>query len=383
VIDPAASASLDGASVTWVEVDASALAHNLRAVKSMLSPGVGLMAVVKANAYGHGAAAARVFQDAGASMLAVTSLQEALALRSAGVTAPVLLFCPLLPAQFPLAAGANLTLTISGAENATWLSEAAKTNPVDVHLKVDTGMGRLGSLPDDAARTTHLVRSLPGLRLKGIYTHLSTAMNRDLGLARSQVARFRDLLDQIESSGDRPPIAHCANSAAALQLPESHFDMVRIGTLLYGQYPAPFLSGRLSLQRTWRLLSRIVSVKEIPTGWTIGYGAEYRAPRPLRVAVVPVGYADGLAVEVAARSPRSFVERLTAAAKALRGSARPNVLIDGKRTAILGRIGMQMITIDVTGFPNAAPGAIVEIPCRRVTSNPTLPRVLVNEPSSE
>src|SRR6185312_12385041 len=277
-----------------------------------------------------------------------------------------------------LDAGLTITLgSLKGAKEASAAAAAAR-KVLDAHLKIDTGMGRIGVFASEALPIASEVTKLPGLRLQGVYTHFATAMEADLTGARQQLAAFNAVLKDLNASGLRPPIAHCANSAAVLQLPESHLDMVRVGTLLYGQFPAAFLAGRLKLKNTWRMFSRIISVKELPAGWPVGYGAEFRTTAPMRVAVIPVGYADGLAVEVAARSRQKPAERLKAALRSLQGPQRPLVMIRGKRAPILGRISMQMTTVDVSNIPDAAVGDVVEIPCRRVTSNPRIPRVLID-----
>jgi alanine racemase len=327
---------------THILVDGDALTHNLAQMRGMLSPGVRLIAVAKANVYGHGPAAALLLQAGGADMLAVTHIGEALALRQAGVTADILLFCPLLPDQLPAAIDANLVLTAASRGDAVAAAAAA------------------------AVETT------------GIYTHFGTAISRNLSGARQQLRRFEQVLQDLSSAGIRPPLAHCANSAATLLMPEAHLDAVRVGTLLYGQYPSAFLSGRLDLRPTWKLVSRVVSLKDVPTGWTVGYGWEARVRRPARLAVVPVGYADGLAVDVRARIRLRPVERLRAVLEAA-GIRRPvTAKIAGQPVPVCGRISMQMITLDVTGVDGVEIGSPVELPCRRVTSSPLVPRVITH-----
>lgn len=361
----------------WIEVSRSALEHNLAQVRGLLKPGVLLAAVVKANAYGHGVEAARVLAQAGADMLAVTHLSEALELRQTGIESKILVFSPLLPGQIEAALDAELTLTLTSAEGARMVSERATGRMVDVHLKVDVGMGRLGVLPDEALQLAQFISNLPGLRLEGVYIHFPTAMSHDLSSTRCQLGHFQELLSALAASGRRPPLAHSANSGALLQLPQAQLEMVRVGTLLYGQYPAAFLNGRLSLRPTWKMVTRVTALKDVPEGWPIGYGSEERAKVPSRLAVIPVGYADGFAVEVAARSATNWQDRLLSAGKALRGPRVQSVSVAGGQASIVGRISMQMATVDVTHLPGVQVGDRVEVPCRRVTSNPKLPRVMV------
>ncbi|MCA1597069.1 MAG: alanine racemase [Chloroflexi bacterium] len=363
---------------TWIEVDAAALVHNVQAVRSLIPPPTRLMAVVKANVYGHGVEAARVIEQAGADGLAVTTLAEALALRQAGAAGSILVFCPLLPDQIPRALEAGLTLTAGSKEDVQAISAAAAAagSQAAVHLKIDTGLGRLGVLPENAAALAEETAKLPAVEAEGIYTHFGTAMNQNLDYAKTQLERFMTVLGELEGKGLRPPLAHCSNSAAVLQLPDARLDMVRVGTLLYGQFPAAFLSGRLDLRPTWRMMSRIAAVKEVPAGWSVGYGAEYVTPKPTRLAVIPVGYADGYALEVNARSRTRPAERFRAVARTLRGPGERSVKIKGKQAAVVGRVSMQLITVDVTELPGVVPGDLAEIPCRRVNASPLLPRVL-------
>jgi alanine racemase len=365
---------------THILVDGDALTHNLAQMRGMLSPGVRLIAVAKANVYGHGPAAALLLQAGGSDMLAVTHIGEALALRQAGVTADILLFCPLLPDQLPAAIDANLVLTAASRGDAVAAAAAAAVAgaTIRIHLKVDTGMGRLGVLPGDSVDLARCTAGLSSIETTGIYTHFGTAISRNLSGARQQLRRFEQVLQDLSSAGIRPPLAHCANSAATLLMPEAHLDAVRVGTLLYGQYPSAFLSGRLDLRPTWKLVSRVVSLKDVPTGWTVGYGWEARVRRPARLAVVPVGYADGLAVDVRARSRLRPVERLRAVLEAA-GIRRPvTAKIAGQPVPVCGRISMQRITLDVTGVDGVEIGSPVELPCRRVTSSPLVPRVITH-----
>ena len=375
--NPAGSTITSDMVNTWIEVDAKALAYNLKQVRGLLRPGTRIAAVTKASAYGHGPRAAAVFAEAVADMLAVTHLSEALDIRRIGVKAPILLFSPQNAAQLPVAVANALTVTIGSADDARLASAAAIAvgHPLFTHVKVDTGMGRIGVLPEDAPALLRLVRSLPGLQAQGIYMHFGTAMSRDLARSREQWRLFQGIVSAVRSEGGMPLLAHCANSAALLQMPETHMDMVRVGTLLYGQYPASFLSGRLALRSTWRMFTRVLSLKDVPAGWAVGYGAERTTTRPSRLATIPVGYADGLAVQVSARSVLSFTDRLRAVLAAMRGPSHLYLLSEGRRVPVIGRVGMQISAIDVTDFPDIQVGSALEVPCRRVTSNPLIARI--------
>ncbi|HEY3281261.1 MAG TPA: alanine racemase [Armatimonadota bacterium] len=361
----------------WVEVDTDALRHNLGQVRGILPQSCGLLAVVKANGYGHGLVlAARAFESAGADGLGVTTFEEASELREAGVRCRALMLAPLLPQD----AGAVVELvvepTLTSRAAAESLSDAAVSAGVTVkcHLKVDTGMGRAGVLPEDAADLARGICSLPGLELRGIYTHLPNA--QDDRSAALSLQRFASARASLAEAGIAVPQAHAANSAALLLRPESRLDMVRTGTLLYGQFP-PGAGGGLDLRQTWRYLATFVEVKQIPKGWTVSYGSEYRAPATKRVGVLAVGIADGLAV-----SPDSLWRGARGAKRwlgaALRGPG-PFVRVGGKPAPILGRVAAQMCVVDLDDHPNTEPGDVAEVPARRTLVGAQVPRFAKGE----
>lgn len=317
---------------TWLEIDESALAGNVRALRSVIGPERTLFAVVKANAYGHGAAiVAPAALKAGADRLAVATLGEAVALRQSGVNAPILLlgYTPGHLAEELLRR--QLTATLFDAETAQVWSAVAKAagTRIPVHVKVDTGMHRLGIPPEDAVDFLAFLSRLPGLECEGIYTHFSTADERDQSYARRQLARFTDLLDHLHAAGLRPRMAHAANSAAILSLPASRLDGVRAGIALYGLHPGPDVILPDSFQPVLSWKARIAQAKRLATGEPVSYGNAWIAPRPSTVAVLPVGYADGFP-----RSPVTW----------------ESVLIRGCVAPIVGRVCMDMTVVDVTGI---------------------------------
>ncbi|HPP74266.1 MAG TPA: alanine racemase [Armatimonadota bacterium] len=365
----------------WVEVDLSAIKHNVEQVRSYIGHDIHLMAVVKADAYGHGAVeTAKAMLDAGADALAVTRLNEAARLRSGGVTAPILVFDAIQPEAAEEAVALDVELTVCSQELAAALGNAARNanKQVSVHLKVDTGMGRLGVLPKDAPNLTRTIVS-SGLTLTGTYTHFATAAEKDLTLAKEQLERFKEAIRLIEQAFLDPGIVHAANSAAILRLPESHFGMVRPGTILYGQYPSRYVPQSLDLKDTWKLKARISCLKTLPAGYNIGYGAEYTTRKEKRIAVIPLGWADGLTLMPESIARRSWLKM--ALAKAFH---RPmlTVNIRRKKAKVVGRIAMQMCSVDVTRIPDVSVGDEVTIPARRVTTSPLLPRVYINKDSS-
>ncbi|MBW3624692.1 MAG: alanine racemase, partial [Armatimonadetes bacterium] len=286
----------------WIEVNMAALAANLKAVRSRLNDGCRVIAVVKANGYGHGLeVAAKAFADAGADHLAVTTLDEAVRVRAAGIETPLLLFSPSLPEDADHLLEHDLTATVCCTDQILAFSRAAQERGkrMKVHLKVDTGMGRVGCLWTEAAILAEACHNDPGLEFEGVYTHFATAGQPHSALFRHQWDTFHTLLESLDVAGHRPPLAHAANSAALLGDPNVHLDAVRPGTILYGQFPPGVKIPDLKLEETWRFCCRVLQVKDLPAGWTVGYGAEYKCDKPTRIAVLPVGYTDGLTVEPA------------------------------------------------------------------------------------
>ncbi len=321
---------------TWLEISRSALINNVRQLRSRLSPATRLMAVVKANAYGHGAAeTSRVIQGAGADCFAVATLSEAIELRAAGIERPILVlgYTPAWQAADALAHG--ITLTVLDLETATALGHAAAAHgaPLTVHVKVNTGMNRLGVRPDATPAFIAALRDLPGLAVEGIFTHFATSDETDKQHAEAQFACFQQVLAALEKNELRPAVAHAANSAALLTMPHTHLDMTRSGIALYGLDPdmdqctlPPGFQPALS----WKAM--VTQVADLAPGEAVSYGREFIAERPMRVAVLPVGYADGFP-----RRPFNW------------GS----VLLHGRPTPILGRVCMDQTVVDVTAIETA------------------------------
>ena len=364
----------------WVAVSCPALRHNVSAIQNLLGSGQDaptLIAVVKANAFGHGAGeTARIMQAGGVDFFAVTTPAEALELRDAGITGRILVFLPPLPDQTEALIEQDLEISISDATGLRQVAEAAQRleKTARVHLKVDTGMGRLGVLPQEALALAQAITAEPGMELAGTYTHFARALEKDPTPTRRQFARFQELLSQLAASGINPGLRHCANSAALVRFPEMRLGAVRPGTILYGQYPSAAVPRTLELQDTWRLQARVVAVRDVPTGSPLGYGGEYVTKRPTRLAVLPVGYADGFTVAPASatsgwRGVKTLLRDLT------RRGPGTHVTVRGQRAPVLGRVAMQICTVDVTDIPGVAVGDIAIVPARRITASARLPRV--------
>ncbi len=316
--------------LTYAQIDLDAIAHNVRAIKAHIGPQVMLMAVVKANAYGHGAVeVARAALRHGADWLAVARADEGIALRQAGITAPILVMNYTLPEAIAAALEHGLTLTITEPESAQAVSAMARRlgRAIGVHVKVDTGMGRFGLLPDEALPFVQSVTALPGVRVEGLYTHFATADLSDKTYTRRQFQRFLKVRAHLQAAGHAIPLCHAANSAATLDMPETHLNAVRVGIALYGLRPSGEVEPAVPLRPALSLKSHVARVRILPAGSSISYGRTYITPRKMPVALVPVGYGDGY-------------HRLL--------SNRGAVLINGRRAPIVGRVCMDQLVVDVS-----------------------------------
>ncbi|HLW01527.1 MAG TPA: alanine racemase [Ktedonobacterales bacterium] len=326
---------------TWVEIDLSAIGANSRRIKQIIGPNVELLASLKADAYGHGALrVAQTVLHNGASRIGVATLSEAVPLRQAGITAPILIFGYLPPWQMREAVRLGVTATIYSLEGIQALSQAAESLGIEAsaHLKIDSGMGRLGLRAEDQQSILQVAieaRNLPGVRLEGIFTHFASADSADQTHCRLQLARFHEVLAALEEAGVRPPLVHAANSAATLALPEAYFNMVRVGIALYGLNPSDEVRLPEGYQPALSFKTHIAQVKDVPAGECISYGCTFVTPTAMRIAVIPVGYADGFR-----RAPANWGE----------------VLVRGKRAPLVGRVCMDQSMLDVSDIPGVTVG---------------------------
>jgi alanine racemase len=312
----------------WAEIDLGAVHDNVHALRRLLHEGTRLMAVVKADAYGHGAVAvARTALDAGAAWLGVATIDEGIELRAAGIRAPILLLGYTPPEEAETVAAHDLAATVFQPESARALSAAAGRagRPVRVHLKIDTGMGRIGVAPSRALALARELSALGGIVLEGCCTHFATADELDLEPARAQLKTFLTALRSLEDAGVPTGIRHAANSAAMLALPEAELDLVRPGIALYGIPPATHLGERVRLRPAMRVRARVSHVKRVQAGTPIGYGRVYRTERATTIATVPIGYGDGY--------PRL-------------AGGRSHVGFGSRRLPVVGRVSMDQCTID-------------------------------------
>ena len=341
----------------WTEIDLNAISHNVQELRRITSSGSRFMAVVKADGYGHGAAeVASAALKNGADCLGVARMDEGLHLRIAGISAPILILGFTPPELSTKVVSHHLTQAVYTFEAAEALSEAAAQlqTKAKVHIKVDTGMGRLGLLPDsprismlgkhlpgNTLRVIESISRLPHVEIEGVFTHFASADSQDKTYTLQQLERFLEFLEKLKIHGLEFPIRHAANSAALIDLPETHLDMVRAGISLYGFYPSPEVNReRISLIPAMTLKTRIIHVKMVPAGFHISYGLTYQTEMPTVIATVSAGYADGL-------------NRLL--------SSRGQMLVRERRAQIVGRICMDMTLLDVGHIPDVAVGDEVVI----------------------
>jgi alanine racemase len=319
---------------TWAEIDLDAFEGNVAAVRSILPEGARLVAVLKADAYGHGAVELARRCGADVAMIATALLEEALELRGAGVTTPILVLGPVTARQIAMALENQITLGVPGPEELAAVVEAARDRDIAIHLKLDSGMGRMGVLEAELAEVAAAIRAAPRLTVEGLYTHFANADVDSDPFTDVQIANYDRMLRELHDAGIDAPLHHFANSAATLRHRVRPGDWARVGIALYGAAPAVLENGRaLRPVMTWR--TEIARLKTIPPGHAVGYGTTFHTARASRIATLPVGYADGY-------------DRLL--------SNRGEVLVRGHRAPVVGRVSMDLVTVDVTEIDGVGAG---------------------------
>ena len=314
--------------VTYAEIDLPAIAHNLQEIKKRVAA-ARVMAVVKANAYGHGVEqVAKVAVEQKVDYFGVALVEEGIQLRELGITQPILVFGGFFEDQIADFLRHDLDFTVYDRHSARVLSELARRagKTAGVHVKIDTGMGRVGAPWQETSELVSALTELGHIRISGIYTHLSSADEADPAYSKIQLARFKNIIVDLEDRSITVPLKHAANSGAVLNLTESYFDMVRPGVSLYGYYPAGETAKSLPLKPAMSLKSRVIFTKEVEKDTFISYNRTYQTVRNTTIATVPIGYADGY--------NRSL-------------SSRGEVLIRGRRFPLVGRVCMDQIMVDV------------------------------------
>ena len=316
----------------WAEIDCAALRHNAKVARGIIPSGVALMAVIKANGYGHGLSGVAEAVAGEAQMFGVANLQEALQAREV-VSHPILIMGPALPAERAGIAEYGFIASISSHAEAAEFSRAAGSRTVAVNCAVDTGMGRMGIAESDAVGEIKRIAALPGIEVHSVSTHLPSA-DEDAAYTAEQLERFSALVERMRLQVPGSYLVHALPSAGMIGFGQSAFDIVRGGLMLYGISPIP--SFQHTLQPAMTLKARVVLVRDLPAGTSISYGRTFIAPRQMRVATLSIGYADGV--------PRSISGRGAAA------------LIGGKRCAVLGRVTMDLTIVDVSDLPDVQLG---------------------------
>ncbi len=318
---------------TWAEIDLRAFDRNLDAIRARIPEHTRVIALLKANAYGHGAVElARRCTPEKAAMIGVALLEEALELRDAGIALPILVLGPLSETQVRTAVDRDITMGVPGPEELEIVAGVARDKEVRIHLKLDSGMGRMGCVETELPRVVEILRSAPRLRVDALYTHFANASDPSDPFTEYQLARFNTLVETLREAGVDAPKHHAANSAATMR-GITPGDYVRTGIALYGAEPLDVNSPKLEPLMRWR--TAVARLKELPPGHAIGYGTTFVTKRASLIATLPVGYADG------------YNRRL---------SNRGEVIVRGQRAPVVGRVSMDLVTIDVTDVPDVQVG---------------------------
>jgi alanine racemase len=312
---------------TWAEIDLKAIEFNYAQVKKAVGRDINIMAVVKANAYGHGTVeVSRTLEAAGVDYLGVATTDEAVRIRDHGVKTPVLVLGSVLPGEVAVAVEKDITLTLCGDELLGAIRVATQNAPkLKVHIKIDTGMGRVGIWHEDALDYVRKISGEKGISIEGIYTHFASA-GRDDFFTQYQIEMFEKLLADIEKAWIKIPLKHAANSIATVDFKRAHLNLVRPGLVIYGMYPKHTFPKLIRLRPAMSLRTRIVFLKDTPAGRSISYSRTYITQKPTKIATLPIGYADGY--------PRKL-------------SNRGEVLIRGQRAKVVGKVTMDQTMVDV------------------------------------
>ncbi len=322
----------------WTEIDMDTIAANVKSIRNSVDKSVAIMGVVKANAYGHDATeVAPLLLQNGISYLGVARLDEGIALRMSNITAPIIVLGLSLKESLEALLSYDLSPTVCDIEDMEFLSKlAVKMNKVvKVHVKVDTGLGRIGVSPENALAFVRRVQDMKNIQIEGIFTHFAIADEQDKSYTEEQFRKFMFLLESINQAGIKIPLKHAANTAALLDLPHMSLDMVRLGVLPFGLYPSAEVKKSIEVKTALKFKSRIVHLKKVPAGRTISYGRTYSTTADTIVATLAVGYADGYS-------------RLL--------SNNAEVVVKGKIAPVIGRICMDQTMIDITQIPGVEVG---------------------------
>ena len=323
---------------TKVIVNLRAIAQNITQIRKLIGSKVKIMAVVKGDGYGHGAIEiSKVALKNGADYIAVAIPEEGQLLRESGISSPILVLGLIMPEEAYKIAKFDLTQTVASAEVLKALDKEGKkvSKKINVHIKVDTGLGRIGMNPNDTVRLAHQAGNFKHIYLEGLFSHFSSIYEKDQSFTKQQLRIFNQVIQDIQCAGIDIPLKHMASGDAAFLIPESRYDMIRPGMLIYGHYRSEELKSTIQLQPAILFKTRVVAVKTVPSGTPIGYGRNFYTNKNTKVVTLPVGYADGYRRNLANKA---------------------DVLIRGHRARVIGRIGMDMCMVDASEVDNVQPG---------------------------
>lgn len=367
----------------WIEVDLDAILYNYRQIIARLSPECKLMAVVKADAYGLGSVeVARTLQKEGCRDFAVTTVQEALLLRRQDIRGKILVLGPSSPEDWQEAIQEEIELTVSQISWISILDKLAEEAGVQaaIQLKLETGMGRTGFTEEQLDELAEGLQEASHLKVTGVYTHFARGAQRDKLYTKAQNEKFLAYIKKLEELGILIPLKHVCNSAATIDFPEYHYDMVRVGTLLGGHFPSPAFGGIFDLKDPWIAKAKVIHIQNVPKGTFVGYQSLYRSKKDTTLAVIPIGYADGFGIEpkLVPQGMLDLGKIIIKNAAALFGLqlGREKLLMGNTPVNIAGKIGMQLTVLDVKEA-QCKLGDEVTVPLRRTHANPRIPRLYI------
>lgn len=359
----------------WVEIDLDMIAANCQEVRRQIGSKVKLMAVVKANGYGMGSIeCARIFEQ-NADMLAVTTVEEGVELRNHGIKAPILVLAPAFEVELPYYREFGLTPSIDD-EGTLRVLNAMSGGPFNFHLVIDTGMNRVGVSVDEGLRLLQMADAMDNVRVEGVYSHLASAASKDKSASHAQLNTFSTFLEHARNLGLSYGLAHIANSAAVLCLPHSRFDMVRVGTLLYGQSPCTLPPG-WRIGDPWKAKAKVLAIHDVKAGECVGYGGDFKAKKAVRVGIIGMGYADGFTVAPNTRGlsiGSAIRECCQNIGRVVLKKPRYYAVYNGQKLPLIGRVSMQLSIIDIENTDIVC-GSEVELPMRRTSANALVSRV--------
>ena len=367
----------------WIEVETDALIHNLGAIREkLLEPKTRILAVLKANAYGHGALeTARVLEQADVFAFGVTSLNEAVLLRQGGISLPLVLLSPFFASQAAEIVEHGLIAAVSSIRQLEALQQEAQRQEksIKIHIKLETGMGRAGLWQGELEQFIERLLKAGNVEAEGIYSHLAQAADKQV--SQRQFSRFLNVVAVFENAGIDIPIKHIANSTGLLNYPEMQLDLVRVGTLIFGQVP-PGASESLELKNPWAAKARVSNLKKLPANWPIGYGGDFVTKKESLIGIIPVGFADGFSVSPNPY-PKSLLDLLKILVKEVlayfgKGSQALKVSYQGESYPVVGRVGMQLSMVDFSGAA-IEENQEVSFPLKRIMASASLPRIYLKQ----